>query len=130
GRPGGPDHRRGGDHPRSGHPHDRGLNGQGFLMDHPRLVVGISGSSGPQYGIALLRALRDIGEVETHLVLSEGARETIPIEAGVEPEQVEALADVVYSPTDLAAAVSSGSFLTLGMAVIPCSMKTLAAVAN
>jgi polyprenyl P-hydroxybenzoate/phenylacrylic acid decarboxylase-like protein len=68
--------------------------------------------------------------VETHLIVSEGARATIPLEAGLEPEQVEALADVVYSPRDLAAAVSSGSFLTLGMAVMPCSMKTLAAVAT
>ena len=96
----------------------------------PRLVVGISGSSGPQYGVALLRTLRELGSVETHLVVSEGARATIPLETDLTVDDVEGLADVVYKPGDLGAAISSGSFLTLGMAIIPCSMKTLAAVAS
>ncbi|MFC6885632.1 MULTISPECIES: UbiX family flavin prenyltransferase [Actinomadura] len=96
----------------------------------PRLVVGISGSSAPQYGIALLEALRKLGTVETHLVVSAGARRTVELEARRDPDEVCALADVVHDSRDLAAAVSSGSFLTLGMAVVPCSMKTLAAVAH
>ncbi|MGI5162826.1 UbiX family flavin prenyltransferase [Spirillospora sp. CA-253888] len=96
----------------------------------PRLVVGISGSSAPQYGIAMLEALRKLGTVETHLVVSAGARRTIELEAGRDPAEVCALADVVHDSRDLAAAVSSGSFPTLGMAVVPCSMKTLAAIAN
>jgi polyprenyl P-hydroxybenzoate/phenylacrylic acid decarboxylase-like protein len=95
-----------------------------------RLVVGISGSSAPHYGIALLRTLRTIDAVETHLVLSEGARRTVELEAGIDPAEVEALADVVHDPRDLAAAISSGSFTTIGMAVVPCSMRTLATIAT
>ena len=95
-----------------------------------RLVVGMSGSSAPQLGIALLEALHGSHEVETHLVVSEGARRSIELEAGVDPEQVAKLATVAYDARDLAAAISSGSFLTDGMVVIPCSMRTLAAVAT
>jgi polyprenyl P-hydroxybenzoate/phenylacrylic acid decarboxylase-like protein len=95
-----------------------------------RLVVGISGSSAPQYGIALLEALRGIGGIETHLVLSRAARTTIELEADRDWREVAALADVSHDPDDLAAPVASGSFLTMGMAVVPCSMKTLAAVAS
>jgi len=95
-----------------------------------RLVVGMSGSSAPQLGIALLEALHRSDEVETHLVISEGARRSIELEAGVDPDQVAKLATVSYDSRDLAAAVSSGSFLTDGMVVIPCSMRTLAAVAT
>jgi polyprenyl P-hydroxybenzoate/phenylacrylic acid decarboxylase-like protein len=96
----------------------------------PRLVVGISGSSAPQYGIALVRALRELGTVETHLVISSGARRTIELEARMAPGDVEAMADVVHDPADLAAPISSGSFRTMGMAIAPCSMKTLAAIAS
>lgn len=96
----------------------------------PRLVVGMSGSSAPQLGIALLRALRDLGTVETHLVLSNGARQTVKLEADLDPSDVEALADVVYDPANLSASISSGSFRTRGMVVIPCSMRTLAAIAT
>jgi polyprenyl P-hydroxybenzoate/phenylacrylic acid decarboxylase-like protein len=95
-----------------------------------RLVVGISGSSAPVYGVALLRAVRDLGVFETHLILSAGARETLRLEAGMKPADVEDLADTVHAPDDLAASVSSGSFGTAGMVVIPCSMKTLAAIAT
>jgi polyprenyl P-hydroxybenzoate/phenylacrylic acid decarboxylase-like protein len=99
------------------------------MTNTPRLVVGISGSSGPQFGVALLRTLRELGSVETHLVVSEGARTTIPLEMDLAVQEVEALADVVYKAGDLGAAIASGSFLTMGMVIIPCSMKTLAAVA-
>jgi polyprenyl P-hydroxybenzoate/phenylacrylic acid decarboxylase-like protein len=96
----------------------------------PRLVIGISGSSAPQYGVALLRTLRELGTVETHLVVSDGARVTIPLETDLTAQDVEALADVVHKAGDLGAAIASGSFLTMGMAIVPCSMKTLAAVAT
>jgi polyprenyl P-hydroxybenzoate/phenylacrylic acid decarboxylase-like protein len=96
----------------------------------PRLVVGMSGSSAPQLGVALLRALRELDVVETHFVMSEGARTSLRLEAGLEPDEVQALADVSYDPRDLGAAISSGSFATMGMAVVPCSMRTLGAIAS
>ena len=95
-----------------------------------RLVVGISGSSAPHYGIALLRALRDVTGVETHLVLSSASHRTIELETDLKVIDVESLADVVHQPADLAASISSGSFLTMGMVVAPCSMRTLAAIAH
>ncbi len=95
-----------------------------------RLVVGISGSSAPQLGIVLLEALREIHEVETHLVVSPGAHRTIELETDCTVADVEGLADVVHGAGDLAASISSGSFATMGMVVVPCSMRTLAAVAS
>ena len=100
------------------------------VTTRPRLVIGITGSSAPHYGIGLLRTLRELGSVETHLVLSGGARRTIEIETEVSPREVCELADVVHAPEDLAAPIASGSFLTMGTVVVPCSMKTLAAVAH
>lgn len=95
-----------------------------------RLVVGLSGSSAPQLGIAFLEALDRLRQVETHLVVSEGARRSLELEAGVDFDQVAKLADVVHDVRDLAAPISSGSFLTEGMVVIPCSMRSLAAIAT
>lgn len=95
-----------------------------------RLVVGLAGSSAPQLGVAFLRACRELPNIETHLVLSPGASRSIELELKTSAAAVEKLADVVYEPRDMAAAVSSGSFLTVGMVVIPCSMRTLAAVAS
>ena len=100
------------------------------MIGAPRLVIGMAGSSAPHYGIALLRTLRTLGSVETHLVLSAGASRTIELEARIDPAEVCQLADVVHDARDLAASISSGSFLTLGMVVAPCSMKTLAAIAH
>lgn len=96
------------------------------------LVVGISGASGPQLGLVLLRALRELGTVETHLVVSSGGRRTLALELAEEGgvEAVTRLADVVHAADDLAAPISSGSFRTIGMAVVPCSMGRLAAIAN
>ncbi len=88
-----------------------------------RLIVGISGASGVIYGIRLLEVLKGISGVETHLILTAGAGITMKLETSHEPEQVEALADRVYSQGDLAAALSSGSFRTEGMIVAPCSME-------
>ncbi|HLI40660.1 MAG TPA: UbiX family flavin prenyltransferase [Streptosporangiaceae bacterium] len=95
-----------------------------------RLVVGMSGSSAPQIGIALLDVLRQHRDIETHLVISEGACRSIRLEAGTDPDRVRELADASYDPRDLAAPISSGSFITDGMVVVPCSMRTLAAIAT
>jgi flavin prenyltransferase len=95
-----------------------------------RLIVGVSGASGSLYAYGALRALRARDDVETHLILSEQARQTIELETEYTAEDFERLADVVHRDTDLAAAVSSGSFKTEGMLVIPCSIKTASAIAH
>lgn len=94
-----------------------------------RLIVGLSGSSGIIFGIRLLEVLKSIPDVETHLILSKGAVVNIGIETDRTPQQVAALADVVHDHGNLAAAISSGSFAVHGMAVVPCSMKSLAQIA-
>ena len=94
-----------------------------------RLIIGISGASGVIYGIRLLEVLRGVAEIETHLVVSGAARQTIALETDYSIAAVEALADVTYRINDIAAAISSGSYPTIGMAVVPCSMKTLAGIA-
>ena len=95
-----------------------------------RLIIGVSGSSAPHLAWATLKALRNHPEVETHLVVSRGAEKTIEFEMGSSRADFEALADVYYEPEDFGAAISSGSFRTMGMAVVPCSMKTLATIAT
>jgi len=95
-----------------------------------RLIVGITGSSGVIYGIRLLETLRGMPGVETHLILSRGARTNIALETTWSREEVEALADVVHSERNLAASISSGSFPTDGMVIVPCSMKTLSGVVH
>jgi 4-hydroxy-3-polyprenylbenzoate decarboxylase len=95
-----------------------------------RLVVAITGASGPQFGIRLLQVLADDVSVEAHLILSDSAQRTLELEAGTTGAAVRELADVVYDPGDYAAAVSSGSFRTMGMVVAPCSMSTLGAIAS
>ncbi len=95
-----------------------------------RIVVGISGSTGVIYGIRLLEILRQHSDIETHLVLSDPAKQNIVLETAYTLEQVEALAHRVYPHGDIAAAISSGSFKTQGMVVIPCSIKTLSGIAN
>ena len=94
-----------------------------------RLVVGISGASGVILGIRLLEVLQSM-ETETHLVVSPAARLTIAQETDWEIEDVMALADVSYDHADVGAAIASGSFPMAGMAIIPCSIKTLSAIAN
>lgn len=98
-------------------------------MAKKRLVVGISGSSSPVYGIRLLEVLREL-DVETHLVMTRGATQTISLETDRKVEDVIKLASVVHERTNLAAPISSGSFLVEGMVVAPCSMKTLAGIAH
>jgi len=94
-----------------------------------RLVIGISGASGVIYGIRLLEVLQHHPDIETHLVMSPAARQTIVLETDYTVSSVEELANVSYSHTNIAASLSSGSFRTLGMVVIPCSMRTLSAIA-
>ncbi len=93
-----------------------------------RLVVGISGASGVIYGIRLLETLRHL-PVESHLVMSRSAEVTLAYETDFKVAAVKALADRVYGNEDLAAAVASGSFKTMGMVVAPCSVKSLAEIA-
>ena len=95
-----------------------------------RLIVGISGASGVIYGIRLLEALKTMPDLETHLILSKGAKLNIAIETQWQVKDVEALADVVHSDQNLAATIASGSYPTDGMAIVPCSMKTLSGVVN
>lgn len=95
-----------------------------------RIVVGISGASGAVYGVRLLEALSEIKGVETHLIISDGAKKTLALETTLSFQKVAALADKIHDFNDLSAPVSSGSFLTHGMIVAPCSMKSLSAIAN
>ena len=94
-----------------------------------RLIVGITGATGVIYGIRLLEALRQTG-IESHLIISKWANRTIEHETDYTARQVRNLASVSYEPSDMAAAVSSGSFLTEGMVVIPCTMRSVAAIAH
>lgn len=94
-----------------------------------RIVIGISGASGTPISVALLQALRRHGGFETHLVITNGAKKVIEDECGLDEEQVGALADCIYNNTDLGVAISSGTFKTEGMAVVPCSMKSIGGLA-
>lgn len=103
-------------------------------MDAPnaisrRLVVGMTGASGIAYGVRLLEMLRGTG-VETHLVMSQWAVRTLVHETNYSVQQVQDLATERYAIGDVGAAIASGSFLTMGMIVVPCSMRTMSAIAN
>lgn len=101
----------------------------GFGKISMRLIVGITGATGVIYGVRLLERLRDAG-VETHLVISRWGARTLAHETPYSREQVEALAHTTYAPGDMGAAISSGSFQTAGMVIVPCSAKTLGAIAH
>lgn len=94
-----------------------------------KLIVGISGASAAIYGIRMLQALR-AANVESHLVISDAGKQIIPLETTYRVADVEALASHVYPIEDVGAAIASGSFQTNGMVIIPCSIKSLSAVAN
>lgn len=94
-----------------------------------RFILGISGASGAIYGIRTLQLLRELG-VETHLVISQTARQVITAETDWQIPDLEVLATHAYPPDDLAAPIASGSFHTDGMLVVPCSIKTLSGIAN
>jgi 4-hydroxy-3-polyprenylbenzoate decarboxylase len=95
-----------------------------------RIVLAISGASGAIYGVRLAEVLSAAPELELHLIVSRGAAATIAYETGRRPETLHALADEVYEETDLAAALASGTFVTDGMVIAPCSIRTLSSVAN
>ncbi len=98
--------------------------------DHPRrLIVGITGASGSIFGVRLLEMLQGTG-IETHLIMSRWGARTLVHETSYTPEQVHALASVVHPLTDQGATISSGSFVTMGMVIAPCSVRTLAAIAH
>ena len=94
-----------------------------------RLIIGISGASGVIYGVRLLQALKPL-PVETHLVMTRTAEVTLAHETKMKVADVRRLADVAYPISDLAAAISSGSFRTIGMIVAPCSMRSLGEIAH
>src|SRR5271169_5255677 len=98
-------------------------------MDPKRVIVGITGATGTIYGIRMLELLRTAG-IETHLVVSSAGEMTRAYEANLSKEELRALADVAYDIHDVGAALSSGSFKTLGMVIAPCSMGTLAEIAT
>lgn len=95
-----------------------------------RIVVAITGASGVQYGIRLLEVLKTYSEVESYLIISENAKQIIELESNEKLREIRKLADHSYDAGDLAAPVASGSFELDGMVIIPCSMKTLASIAN
>lgn len=95
-----------------------------------RLIVGLSGSTGPHYGVRLLEVLRQHTSVETHVILSDAARKTIAYEMHRDPDEVAALAHVLHDERNIGASIASGTFVTGGMVVAPCSMKSLSAIAN
>jgi len=99
------------------------------VKQNQRLIVGITGASGVRYGVRLLETLRDL-PVESHLVLSKAAEVTIAYETDLKIAEVAALADVTYPVADIGAAISSGSFQTLGMVIAPCSVRSLSEIAT
>ena len=94
-----------------------------------RLIIGISGASGVIYGIRALQLLRDT-DVETHLVMSKSAEMTMGYEVKIKPSAVRELADVAHAIGDVGASISSGSFNTLGMLVLPCSIRTMSEISS
>ena len=99
-------------------------------MASKRLIVGITGATGSAYGIRLLEEMRALKGWETHLVLTDAGVLNAHQELGLKRKDIERLAHHAYHPKDIGAAIASGSFLTEGMVIAPCSMKTLAAVAH
>lgn len=99
-------------------------------MEKKRLLIGITGASGAPLAIALLEALRDILQVETHVILSQCGALTLKHEMNMEREQLRALCTRLYDNQDYGAGPASGSFHALGMVIIPCSMKTLAGISS
>ncbi|MFT4073931.1 MAG: UbiX family flavin prenyltransferase [Asticcacaulis sp.] len=99
------------------------------MKPNQRLIVAISGASGAVYGIRALEMLKGAG-IESHLVVSKAAALSLEAETDLSLSDVQALADVIYKPADIGAAIASGSFRTLGMLIAPCSIKTLGEIAT
>ncbi len=99
------------------------------MSDVRRLIVGISGASGVIYGVRLLETLKSM-DVETHLVVSKAAEVTLAYETDMKVAALHALADISHPEADIAAAISSGSFKTLGMVIAPCSIRSMSEIAS
>lgn len=95
-----------------------------------RIIIGISGASGVIYGVRTIEHLRGRDDLETHLVLTEGGALNLKIETNVDPDDLRDMVDVVHRPNNLAASIASGSFITLGMMVMPCSIKSLSGIVH
>src|SRR6185295_12583201 len=95
-----------------------------------RLIVGITGATGATYGVSILQEIKKLRGWESHLVLTDAGALNAWHELKLRRKEIERLAAVAYHPKDIAATIASGSFLTEGMVIAPCSMKTLAAVAH
>ncbi len=95
-----------------------------------RLIIGISGATGAIYGVRMLEILAKIDDIETHLVMSKAGRMTIQVETPFSVKDVEAMADVVHDISNVGASISSGSFRTEGMVIVPCSMKSMGGIAH
>lgn len=104
-------------------------NEEELTMKTKRIVIGIAGASGVIYGVEMLRILSEL-DVEVHLIISGAGRRNIEIETDYKIEEVEAMADYSYDHKDVGAPLASGSFLTEGMVVAPCTIKTLSGIAN
>lgn len=97
-------------------------------MNKQRMIIGITGATGIIYGVRLLEVLKRL-EIETHLVISQSAQKTLAYETDLTVHDLKAMADVNYSVKDIGAAISSGSYQTMGMIIAPCSVKTMAQIA-
>lgn len=100
------------------------------MRDKQRLIIGISGASGAIYAIRLLEVLREQTEIETHVVVSSAAKQTISAETDYSLQKVRSISSEFYDNRDIGATISSGSFRTMGMVVVPCSIKTLSGIAH
>lgn len=99
-------------------------------MEPKRFIVGISGASGVVYGIRLLEVLHKLPDIETHLIVTQAACQTLKIETDFSLRHIQGLVDVVYNVRDITAAISSGSYKTMGMVILPCSMRTLSGIVH
>lgn len=99
-------------------------------MKQSSLIVAITGASGVMYAVRLLEELQKVPHIQTHLVISQAAKQTIAAETDYSVQQIRQLADKCYDFRDIGASISSGSYRTLGMVVLPCSIKTLSGIAH
>jgi 4-hydroxy-3-polyprenylbenzoate decarboxylase/2,5-furandicarboxylate decarboxylase 2 len=101
-----------------------------FVTMQKKIIIAITGATGAIYGTRLLEILQTVDEVESHLILSNAGALTAQYELGMDKQAIASLADVTHNPKDIGATLSSGSFITHGMVIAPCSMKTLGCIAN
>ncbi|MGP1930583.1 MAG: UbiX family flavin prenyltransferase [Arsenophonus sp. ET-YP4-MAG3] len=95
-----------------------------------KVIIGLTGASGVIYGIRLLEILSSVTGFETHLIISSAAKQTLALETSYSLRDIQSMATIVYDNRDIAAAISSGSFITSGMIIMPCSIKTLSSIVN